>query len=76
MKMSVSELSPATVFWSQIETKIAKCDIGKAQHDPCLNLELSFAYFRFHSENYTFLRVISLYGRQKVLPISCKFQRK
>jgi hypothetical protein len=31
MKMLAPELSPATVFWSQIETKIAKCDIGEAQ---------------------------------------------
>jgi len=35
MKMLAPELLPATVFWSQIETKIAKCDIGEAQHDPC-----------------------------------------
>ena len=28
-------LAPAIVFWSQIETKIAKCDIGEAQRDPC-----------------------------------------
>jgi hypothetical protein len=35
MKMLATELSPATVFWSQIETKIAKCDIGEAQRDHC-----------------------------------------
>jgi hypothetical protein len=34
MKMLAPELSSATVFWSQIETKIAKCDIGEAQRDP------------------------------------------
>jgi hypothetical protein len=33
MKMLVPEISPATVFWSQIETKIAKCNIGEAQRD-------------------------------------------
>jgi hypothetical protein len=31
MKMLAPELSPATVFWSQLETKIAKWDIGEAQ---------------------------------------------
>jgi hypothetical protein len=34
MKMLAPELSPATIFLSQIETKIAKCDIGEAQCDP------------------------------------------
>ena len=34
MKMLAPELSPSTVFWSQIETKIVKCDIGEAQRDP------------------------------------------
>jgi hypothetical protein len=34
MKMLAPELSPATFFWSQIEKKIAKCDIGEAQSDP------------------------------------------
>jgi hypothetical protein len=38
MKMLAPELSPATVFWSQIETKIAKCDIGKAQRYPWLRV--------------------------------------
>jgi hypothetical protein len=33
MKMLAPELSPSTVFWSQIETKIVKCDIGEAQSD-------------------------------------------
>jgi hypothetical protein len=33
MKMLAPELSPATVFWSQIETKITKCNIGEAQRD-------------------------------------------
>jgi hypothetical protein len=37
MKMLVPELSPATVFKSQIETKIAKCDIGEAQ---CRQIDL------------------------------------
>jgi len=36
MKMLVPELSPATVFWSQIEKKNRKCDIGEAQRDPCV----------------------------------------
>ena len=35
MKMLAPELSPATIFLSQRETKIAKCDIGEAQCDPC-----------------------------------------
>jgi hypothetical protein len=34
MKMLAPELSSATFFWSQIEKKIAKCDIGEAQSDP------------------------------------------
>jgi hypothetical protein len=45
MKMLAPELSPATVFWSQIETKIAKYDIGEAQRDPCYILK----YFRIIS---------------------------
>jgi hypothetical protein len=34
MKMLAPELLPATVFWSEIETKIAKCVIGEAHRDP------------------------------------------
>ena len=56
MKMLAPELSPATVFWSQIETKIAKCDIGEAQRDPwvseCLLLDTNSAIFQlYHGEN-------------------------
>jgi hypothetical protein len=52
MKMLAPDLLPATVFWSEIETKIAKCVIGEAQRRHLFSW-YPF-YFDFHSARIIF----------------------